>query len=279
MKKNKEIVKYNIKLIKSILHDSSTPYFEVFKLFNGSPTNHQSKYLYEFFLKFLTQISSYDLLRVNNRITFFESTQFLSEKTNLSKDSTSRYINYLCAIGFLTKANITELRNTEVTKSYIKFFEAIENIKCSGNYDRYINAFHIKKYTENDLKNIDNNIRKLRNKGIAQSNISKANLEIHGFSDIAKKVYISSEQDSLEWYYKSWNKIHKFINESIKNKGFTTKQEIKENVIINKKNNDNAISKILKYYNLKLLYNYKLPTKEEKLKYKLNDKKYIITAK
>ena len=176
----------------------------------------------------------------------------------------NRHLNFLCAMGVLQKYK----EKRYATKS------RINGTVTYRKPPKYLpmNTFFL---VPLDLEELDNRCKLLIEHKITKGNISSDKLEeIY----IAKKIY-SNNISGLIWKKDSYDRIKEFLEAQIPDKGYATKQDIYENVILNKKHNVSAVDKVLTFYrdSFNEDFRYGRPKKEEKAKYKLTSDSWIIT--
>ena len=257
---NRELIEENLKLLYRF-----PKYIYISKILE-----HQE--LRRTLLKVFNYAKNSDIYSYHGKITFTLSSRYLTKLRDRTTTSTSnKYLNFLCAAKLINKHTI---ENTFQLKMALDLYnkEKEKNKKAS-----IINAFYVYRYNEKSLKIIDNQCKLLLDHGITPGNISKDKLIISGLEELADRVYQQNIKDTITWKDNSFSLIEKFINQQIELKGFCSKQEIYDNVIINKNYNKASIDKILKIYSFLLLdyFKYKKPTNEEKKIYGLTSNKFI----
>lgn len=205
---------------------------------------------------------------------------FLTEKklTALRKKSTlavsNRYMNYLCAMGFFEKHYQHYDADGEADKMYLnipnyKFLIAAED---ELNQTKPMNMYVIRDF---DLEKIEENTKRLLDKNIRPTNISKDILLVNGFNDMAKKIYFNTKK-GLHNKKIIFENILLKINESIENKGYCYKADIYD-LDFAKNDIDRALTTYQQVFSD--IYSYKKPNQKEIAQYNLLDKKWIITKK
>lgn len=230
------------------------------------------KTIRKLYFQVMTFLKDKNLYYYRHKKTFHIDTETIEIIRNKKGSGTAnRYINYLCAMGLFGK----HIQTRHGTRTQINR----NQIYKKPDYYRPVNTFSIFPYDENTLEDIEGRCKILIQKKIRPTNISKSKLVIAELPDLAKDLY-PSVRNTMHWKVESCERIIEFLDEEIKLKGYSTKQEIINEVILNKKHNASAVQKILSQFELLgTNFHYGRPTKEQKSKYHLVNDSWIITKK
>lgn len=262
-----EIIKNNSKQLYKI---SKKKYPYLYSLFQND------KKLRKLYFSLMNYMEKVDMYKYNYQKSFHISTKQITKIRKATGNGTaSRYMNFLCAMGLIRKhTQDTDPQNTagltKINKDFMK-----------GKPEKYrpINTFYIYSLGKDGkrLEEIEERCKRLSLKGITKGNISKAKLEDNDLYDIAEEI-LSETFSSSDWDIKSYRKIFDYLQSKIQEKGYATKKDIYENVILNREKNVQAIDKVLSHMSVYFHedLHYSRPTAEEKEKYNLKSERWII---
>lgn len=203
-------------------------------------------------------------------------TRTVRKKTTSSV--TNKWLNYLCAIGLLNK--IEQPVIYEPYRRNLRQLTGVNRNMLSYNYNadiEPINTFRVEKYTEEFLCECNENAKKLHEHNITAGNIGYNQLALNGLKDMAVKVYKKERNLSESKKLRELSKVESCIDFLIELNGYTTKQEIYDNLDID----DNEIDKVFRIFKERLWENrtYKAPTKQDREEFGLESGCWIIKNK
>lgn len=236
-----------------------------------SKYHHIRDCLTESLLHDLRQIYSYILkngvIRVDGKYTFFMDTNKVRTIIGVKTRSTAnKHINYLCAMGMINKLKQTQKSMTEINKNFL----------ASNPGKRPINNFYIKEYSEEELDRINTRCKALLEAKIKQGSLSYIRLIAVGLGDLANEIYMNG----IEGYNNKVDNMQDILtvlDAIIADKGYATKQDIKDNLLIKDSMVDDVWSIFRKQRSD--IYDYKRPDRKVKEKYGLSGYGWIITTK
>lgn len=233
------------------------------------------KDLRRFYFQIMDFIKGKNLFSYWKKESFYiETDKLVSLRKKMGKGTANRHINFLCAMGLIGKHPLYRHNVSPIHKNFLK------NKRPRPKNLQPLNQYFIFPYDAECLMTIENNCKLLVKNKITKGNISKDTLLIAGLAEMAKKIY-GSVNSSMYWKNESYVRISQFIEEAIQEKGYTTKEEIYKNVILNKVSNITAVDKIFKQLKkqFELDYVYKRPSKTEKIRFHLVSDKWIIVPR
>lgn len=186
------------------------------------------------------------------------------------KATTNRHMNFLCALGFFKKVYQSK-GNGNILKINLNFLREHPEMK------RPISVFSFHAYTDKDLERIEDRAKRLKDAGITSGNISQNQLALNGLQDIAEEIYFANDRTAPDRKAQEAAVLFVLIGELVDCYGYASKQMIYDNLLLE----NEEIDKLLRIYKLQLkeLYKYASPTKEEMQRWDLKDRKYIYKQK
>lgn len=238
--------------------------------------------------KFLDDILSYWLKRdkcirnIKGNPFFFLGTHAATFKVRRRTTTavSNRWLNYLCAVGLLTKSRY----NTQFTAGKLKLTDKSRRQKMTKSQRQKlklnikpINTFKVIAYNPDLFKACEERVRLLKAKGITPGNISYLTLTENGLRDIAKEVFLEERLLAEEKKQREYEELVGLLDSLIDLNGYTTKQEVKDNSRLP----DKEIDTLFKLYGkrLKQTRKYKPPTQAEIELFGLTDRKFIWIKK
>lgn len=196
-------------------------------------------------------------------IDTFHLTYRVRKKT--TKCTSNKHFNYLCCTGLLRKVKQTK---DDMLKINQQFLESTGRIHP-------MNVFTIYKYTEIQLQKINERCKLLFTYNVTVGNISADRLRVVGLVHMATEVYFSNQKQSHANKLEQLNILFSNLDKYIGHYGYTTKDFIYG--IMSKSRVDN----LFKIFKEKIAekYNYRPPSQAEKIKFHLEDGKWIIINK
>ena len=202
----------------------------------------------------------------NNNSIFFSSLEFLkhSYKLNISKSTISKHINLLATLGLITKIKLNQLDNDILIKS----------LKIQSKKYNHISFYSINKLDEKCINEIKEISQILCENNIKYYKINEKLLFNVFGKNFSEKIFVQKFKKSRKYYEKkeeytdTINIIELLFKSQLVDFGFASKELIKENVIISKKEFNKIWNNLLDKY----LLNEIRPNKNIKKKYNL--KKY-----
>ena len=225
------------------------------------------------FFAVLNYIKDKQIIIYKHKYVFFLDNLRLSYQVRKSSGTgtSNRHINFLCAMGLLTK----QYQNSTDSKLMIE----INKIFLSNNADRSMpmNVFYIRKYTDEELRRINYRCKFLSEAGITRGNISYNQLVLNGLKEIADEVYIYNRKSAPDRKYQEARELVRVIDMLIDTNGYATKSQIKGNMVVS----DAEIDRLFRIFKqqLKELFYYKRPTNYQKDIFQLKDNRWIFTRK
>lgn len=203
-----------------------------------------------------------------------------------STDVTSRYLNYLCALGLLKKLpqNVDyTLPGKPCRRRYMRKQQITIVNRNMMRFKSFtinpINTFEVFKYTTEELEACNERAKRLLSAKITRGNISYNQLAINGLQDIAEEIYLENRDLTVEKKEREYEYLNQCIDLLLDTKGYTTKQDIYNHCYscIEEK----ELDKLFKIYKNDLWKDksYKRPSKAEKAEYGLQDDTWIIKRK
>lgn len=219
---------------------------------------------------------------VNNKEPYFMLTARdlteLRKKNTKYLSVTSRYMNYLTAIGLLKKieqvmdyeTGIEEL--TEINKAFILNFQNSEARKIKP-----MNTYKIEKYNAELLQLVNQKILSMNKLNIKPSNISNDKLLHKQQKEIAEHTFYNNVP-GLEKKLENYRLLKNHIDRQISKNGYTTKYKALTHI---KGLGYQKAAETFRFFKDELLniYNYRIPSKADREKYSLDGNKFIITRK
>lgn len=269
IKHSKEIIKYNQK---TIYHLSNK-----YKYLNDVLSNEM---LRDTLLKLYKFISDKDIFIYRHKYVFFiDNTRLTKLRGKTTASVSNRYINYLCAVGFINKQyqNLGEFGDTKTTN----LTDVNYNFMATTESRRPINTFYFREYKEKELQRLEDRARQLITNGVTPGNISNNMLRANNCIDIANEVYYANNKYSINLKDKEYKQLIDTIDRYISRKGYTTKTELYHSIWLQLPTTE--LDKLFRIYKSEInrIYIYKSPTKQDKELYNLpqNFKKWIITER
>lgn len=218
----------------------------------------------------------------SHNMVYFLGTQkaTYTVRKRTTKGVTNKYINYLCAIGLLTKLEQKILEGHNRRYFYKNSISKvnINVLKYDRNYNKQpLNTFELIKYTTEFLENCNARAKRLLDANITAGNISYNQLAINGLEDIAQEIYLENRELSVQKKEREYKELIKCMDFLIEQHGYTTKEEIYNNCLLPQK----EIDKLFRIFKNELwkTRQYKTPNKQEKELFGLNTSNWIITCK
>lgn len=199
----------------------------------------------------------------NNRLT-----KVVRKRT--TKPTSNRHFNFLCCLGALNKLKQTENQMTGVNMTFLL------NEREKGKI-RPINTFTVYRYTPKKLEEMDQRAAVLLEHKITPGNISNDKLVASGCNAMAKEVFYTNSEKSIQNKTKEFGKLLKQLERLCNEKGYTDKKELCSSLDWRRDRLDNILS-IFKD-NWEQHYRYKAPKMEETELYQLKSKHWIITRR
>lgn len=214
------------------------------------------------------------ILIINHKYIFFVDNSTLTYKVRkkiCGKATSSRHMNLLCAIGLFTKQYQSRYKN-ELIEININFFEK--------NPDRLlpINVYSFRKYSSQELERLEQRAKRLAEANITTGNFCQSILTCHDLGDLTAEVLPNNSRKAPEKKFEEFQKVLNFMLFAVDEKGFVTRQEVKDNLV---ELSDKELDKLFRIFKQDIagLFFYKRPTKAEIHKYKLYNLEFIYTEK
>lgn len=229
-------------------------------------------------LKILSFAIKHELFLYKQEYTVYIPTKILNKiRHRTTKATSNRYVNYLCALGVINK-RYQKMIYSDFERQATKDLTNI-SIAYQEKYWLSIppNHFYFRAYYKNDeLDRIEARAKRLIENKIKPSNISKNMLITNNCADIAEEIYFNNLIDNSEKKRQEYKILKSFIEKRIQEQGYTTKQDVKDNIKMPAAEIDN----LFQLYKRELWqrFNYKSPNKAEKERFNLSKsfKKWII---
>lgn len=180
-----------------------------------------------------------------------------------SRAESNHHLSFLAALGLINRQTV----ELEVNRNFLQ----------QSNRKREMNVFSFRKYTKQELDRIEQRAAELRAAKITVSGISYNKLMARELQELAEEVYPFNSKTAPERKEIEFEEVLQFIDMAIEQQGYTTKQQIKDNLLLD----DRELDKIFNIYGMHLreFYNYRRPTKKQMEEWNLPDMKYIYTKK
>jgi len=145
---------------------------------------------------------------------------------------------------------------------------------------RPINVYSYRRYTDKELKRIDDRADQLRAAGVRVGNISYNMLMSNGCEEIAKEVYPTNNKSAPEKKQREYAYLEQCLDLLIDSQGYATRGQLRDN-LSGAGVTDQEIDRLLQIFkeHLKDQYAYKRPTNQQKQLFNLKNNKYIYTKK
>lgn len=217
-------------------------------------------------LKVLSFLSDKQIIIADHQYLFIFSNRYLTHniRRKTSRAESNRQMNLLCAIGLFEK--YTEL--LDINKTFL------ENAKRPV---LPLNTYKLIKYTPDVLERLESRSTRLYEAGITVSNFSYNMLVINGLEDIAQEALPHNSQSAPARKLDEYEELCAVMDFLISEQGYCTKEQIKNNILLNDKEID-KIFKIFKNY-IELRYCYRKANKTDKNRFKLENYQHIFLRK
>lgn len=232
----------------------------------------------ETLLKILCYIKNKEIFIYRRKYVFFLDNDRITKIRGKTTASVSnRYINYLCAVGFINKqyqnlGAFGDMSTTKLTDINLGFL-------LDTGSRRPINTFYFRNYSDHELERLDSRAGSLLNSKITPGNISFNMLSVNGCRGIANEVYYSNDKDSVLNKERRYKGLVRGIDGILAERGYTTKQEVIEALKIDCR----EFEWLYKIYraDFKSRYSYKAPGRIERELYNIacDSYKWIITRR
>lgn len=221
-----------------------------------------------------TYVNKHDFFIYRGKYVFFLDNKKLTgirKATTLTQ--TSKYMNYVCAIGVFNKQYQNYDPNGEV--KYTELSQINRNFIANNEGKRLINHYSFKKYTKKELERMEDRARQLFENKISPGNISCNQLKANNCKDLANEVFFNVLPKAFKKKEDEYQILIDVIDLQINRSGATTKDRISAEINLN----DQELEKLFRIYknDLNEKYSYKAPTKQESEKYKT--KKWLFKRK
>lgn len=275
----KETIQYNKKVIESLDNPDMTAKYPYLANYLKS-----TKPLRRTLIKVLDYIEGLNPDKLESRTRMFWLT---AEKTSEARERkhgngvSNHHMNMLCAMGLFKKRRQSKT-DTDTLLPLEKDF--LKNNK-NKNKRRLPGTYYILKYNKSNLRNIEQNCKRLAEAEITAGNISFCRLYCNDLEDIARKIYFENNPEAPQKKEREYNQILKIIDKFIDEKGYCTRPEIfglyhvetgvyKTEAV---KKCDNELKIVLSIYKpqIKNIYWYKRPNREEKETFGLKSEEKI----
>lgn len=267
----KKILEYNIKRLYGL---SFNKYPDLYKALRGD--------VGEFLRNIINFWKSKEqaILSINKEPVYFLGT-YIGTRTVRKKTTsgvTNKWLNYLCAIGLLNK--IEQPISYTSNRRVLRRLTGVNRNMLSYNYNddiEPINTFKVEKYTSEFLSECNKNAKRLNDHNITAGNMSYNQLALNGLKDIAIRVYLKDKELMEAKKLRELKIVEECMDALIEAQGYTTKQEIYDNLDIEA----GEIDKIFRIFKSHLWESrtYKRPTREEKEILNIDGDKWIIQKK
>jgi hypothetical protein len=257
----REIIEYN----RSILYHLPVKYEYLNHYLQGS--------LRGTLLSVFKFISDKQILIVDHKYIFFADNKTLTykaRKKSSGESTTSRHINLLCALGLFTKQYQSRLKD--------KLIDVNKNFFTNNPHKkRSINVYSFRRYTEQELKRIEDRARRLAEVNVTAGNFCQTMLACHGLEDLSNESLPSNNRKAPEKKAMEFQDLLYCISYIVDIQGYTTKQEIKDNLAIE----DTELDKLFRIFKQDIaeIFYYKRPTKKQMEQWGLTTLKFIYTRK
>lgn len=213
------------------------------------------------------------IIIADHKYLFFADNKTLTykvRKKSSGEATTSRHMNLLCAIGLFNKQYQSRAKDKliDVNKN---FFELNPDKK------RSINVYSFRRYNNQELKRIEERAARLALAGVTAGNFSQSMLSCHGLEDLANESLPSNNRTAPERKAVEFQELLYVMAYIVDTQGFTTKQEVRNNLLIDDKELD-KLFRIFKQDIAEYFY-YKRPTKVQMQQWGLTTLKFIYTKK
>lgn len=206
-----------------------------------------------------------------NSYIFWLTTKKLTEIRGRKNgdDTSSRYINMMCAMGLFEKKPQHKSKPETLLPMVEDFLDTTEHIRAFG-------TFKIVKYSQTNLRHIENTCEKLKEGGITAGNISYSHLVNAGLDDIGNKVYYLNNRLAPLKKERECSKLFHIMDRLIEEKGYCTQPEMIENFVA-EIGTYKEFKKVIRdcKKSLKNIYWYKPPSNAEIEKFGLEDHHWI----
>ena len=219
-------------------------------------------------LKVFRYVKERNFFIYRRKYVFFLPTSAINRiRGKTTKSVSSRYINFLCCVGFINKQY-----------QHIDIDGLIEKTRLTGVNTNFlidhpnktpINTFFFRPYEKKgELARLEDRARRLIEGGITPGNLSRDMLIENGCADIADQVFFQNQKKDTEPERRQLRKLKSFIDQRLNQQGYTTKDDIYWNSGLKR----SAVDKLFRIYKSDLWqqYQYKAPNKAEKDLYGFN---------
>ena len=257
----KEIIEYN----RNILYHIPVKYKYLNEYLQGS--------LRETLFAVFKFISDKQIIIANHKYIFFADNKTLTykvRKKNSGEATTSRHMNLLCALGLFNKQYQNKYKDKLINVNR-NFFNENPAKK------RSINVYSFRRYDNQELKRINDRAERLLNVNVTTGNFSQSMLACHGLEDLANESLPSNNRKAPERKMMEFQELLYVMNCIVDAKGYTTKQEVRDNLLID----DKELDKLFRIFkqDISEYFNYKRPTRVQMQQWKLTTLKFIYTRK
>lgn len=219
-----------------------------------------------------------------NKPVFFLGTHTATYniRKTTTTEVTNRWLNYLCAIGLLTKTksqvNYTKGKGKLVKPQYTRNGKRKRKPRYMKDRIRGLNTFLVEPYTRELFKEANERVKQLNSKHITKGNMSYNMLALNGFRDLAEKVYLERRDLSEAKKLHECELLMKCVEDRLEQKGYTTKEELYRDMFQNFNKSRYETKRLFVYFQNELWLNleYSRPSQAEKIKLGLTTDNWII---
>ena len=200
----------------------------------------------------------YEFILDNNALTY------KVRKKQAGRATSNRHINMLCALGLLKK--VYQSKDKDILLKINADF-------LQKGAKRPINVFSFHAYTDQNLQKIEERAKRLKSAGITSGNISQNQLVLNGLEDIAREVYFANDRTAPDRKAQEAAELFALMENLCDSYGYVSKSMLYDNLLLP----DSETDKLLRIFKLQLreIYKYAPPTKEEMQRWGLKNRKYI----
>lgn len=201
-----------------------------------------------------------------NYTWFIDNGNLTRERRKTTKKVSNTHFNYLCCIGAITKHKQTSRSMTGVNMTFL----------LNNPGKRPMNTFSIHKYTEKKLDEMEQRAAELREHKITPGNINCDKLKASGLQELAERIYYLNSKKTIDDKTERFEIVLEHL-EKLCEKGYTNKKELCSSLNTSRDKLDKLLNIFKEQW--QQLYEYKAPNKQDKEKYNITSKSWIITRR